>query len=165
MMGTRCGDIDPSVVIYMMKELGCTPDEMDTLLNKKSGMLGVSGISSDARDIADAIDKGDERAIRTMNLYVNRVINMIGGYYIQMGGCDAIVFTAGLGENDIALRQSVLDRLSATMGVKCDPSRNNVRGEDRLITTDDSKVAAYVIPTLEELMIARDTYRILGLHE
>ena len=165
MMGTRCGDIDPSVVIYMMKELGCTPDEMDTLLNKKSGMLGVSGISSDARDIADAIAKGDERAIRTMNLYVNRVINMIGGYYIQMGGCDAIVFTAGLGENDIALRQSVLDRLSATMGVKCDPSRNNVRGEDRLITTDDSKVAAYVIPTLEELMIARDTYRILGLHE
>lgn len=164
MMGTRCGDIDPSVVVFMMKELNCTPEEMDTYLNKKSGMLGVSGISSDARDIADAIAKGDENAIRTMKLYVNRCINVIGGYVAQMGGVDAISFTAGLGENDIELRQQILDRLQPSLGVVCDPQRNNVRGKDTLISTDDSKVAAYVIPTLEELMIARDTYRILGLN-
>ena len=164
MMGTRCGDIDPSVVVFMMKELNCTPEEMDNYLNKKSGMLGVSGISSDARDIADAIAKGDENAIRTMKLYVNRCVNVIGGYVAQMGGCDAIVFTAGLGENDIDLRQQILDRLTPTLHVVCDPVRNNVRGKDTLISTDDSKVKAYVIPTLEELMIARDTYRILGLN-
>lgn len=164
MMGTRCGDIDPSVVVFMMKELNCTPEEMDTYLNKKSGMLGVSGISSDARDIADAIAKGDENAIRTMKLYVNRCINVIGGYVAQMGGVDAISFTAGLGENDIELRQQILDRLQPSLGVVCDPERNNVRGKDTLISADDSKVAAYVVPTLEELMIARDTYRILGLN-
>ena len=104
MMGTRSGDIDPTVVFYMMKKLNCTPDEMDTFLNKRSGMLGVSGISSDARDIQAAVDKGNERAKLTVDLYTNRVINVIGGYYMQLGHVDAIVFTAGLGENDTIMR-------------------------------------------------------------
>ena len=164
MMGTRCGDIDPTVVFYMMKKLECTPDEMDTFLNKRSGMLGVSGISSDARDIQAAYEEGNERAILTVDLYTNRVINVIGGYYMQLGHVDAIVFTAGLGENDAHMRERVLKKLEEGMGVSIDYELNKqIHGKECLISKPDSKIAVYVIPTNEELVIARDTVRLLGL--
>ncbi len=163
MMGTRSGDIDPTVVFYMMKKLGCTPDEMDVYLNKKSGMLGVSGISSDARDIEDAVKAGNERAILTQELYVNRVINVIGGYVMQMGSVDAIVFTAGLGENDASLRGKILKALTSGLGLSINYEANNVRGKENCVSNEDSKVAVWVIPTNEEVVIARDTVRILGL--
>ena len=164
MMGTRCGDIDPTVVFYMMKKLECTPDEMDTFLNKRSGMLGVSGISSDARDIQAAVDKGDERAILTTELYTNRVVNQVGGYYAELGHVDALVFTAGLGENDSVCRERILKGLEEAMGLSIDYDLNAViRGKECLISKPDSKVAVYVVPTNEELVIARDTVRLLGL--
>lgn len=164
MMGTRCGDIDPTVVFYMMKKLGCTPDEMDTYLNKKSGMLGISGISSDARDVEAACQKGDKRALLTQELYVNRVINVIGGYFMQLGHVDAISFTAGLGENDAKLRGKILNALQEGMNLNIDYELNDtIHGVEQLISTADSNVAVYVVPTNEELMIARDTQRILGL--
>ena len=164
MMGTRCGDIDPTVVFYMMKKLECTPDEMDTFLNKRSGMLGVSGISSDARDIQAAVDKGDERAILTTELYTNRVVNQVGGYYAELGHVDALVFTAGLGENDSVCRERILKGLEEAMGLSIDYDLNaTIRGKECLISKPDSKVAVYVVPTNEELVIARDTVRLLGL--
>ena len=164
MMGTRCGDIDPTVVFYMMKKLECTPDEMDTFLNKRSGMLGVSGISSDARDIQAAVDKGDERAILTTELYTNRVVNQVGGYYAQLGHVDAMVFTAGLGENDAFCRERILKGLEEAMGLSIDYDLNaSIHGKECLISKPDSKVAVYIIPTNEELVIARDTVRLLGL--
>ena len=164
MMGTRSGDIDPTVVFYMMKKLECTPDEMDTFLNKRSGMLGVSGISSDARDIQAAVDKGDERAILTTNLYTNRVINVVGGYYMQLGHTDAMVFTAGLGENDAQTRERILKNLEEPMGLSIDYELNStIHGKECRISRDDSRIAVYVIPTNEELVIARDTVRLLGL--
>ncbi len=164
MMGTRSGDIDPTVVFYMMKKLECTPEEMDTFLNKRSGMLGVSGISSDARDIQAAYDEGNQRAITTINLYTNRVINVVGGYYMQLGHVDAMVFTAGLGENDAHMRERVLKHLEEGMGLSIDYELNaKIHGEECLISKPDSKVAVYVIPTNEELVIARDTVRLLGV--
>ncbi len=164
MMGTRCGDIDPTVVFYMMKKLECTPDEMDTFLNKRSGMLGISGISSDARDIQAAVDEGNERAILTTKLYTNRVVNQVGGYYAELGHVDALVFTAGLGENDAQTRARILKGLEEAMGLSIDYDLNaSVRGKECLISKPDSKIAVYIIPTNEELVIARDTYRLLGL--
>ena len=161
MMGTRCGDIDPTVVFYMEKKLGCTPDDMDTYLNKKSGMLGVSGISSDARDVQAAYDSGNERAAITEDLYVNRVINVVGGYCMQLGHVDAMVFTAGLGENDVDMRERILKKLSEGMNLDIDYDLNKtIRSKECQISKDDSKVAVYVIPTNEELVIARDTYRL-----
>jgi acetate kinase len=164
MMGTRSGDLDPTVVFYMEKKLHCTPDDMDTYLNKKSGMLGVSGISSDARDIQAAVDKGDDRAKLTVDLYTNRCINVIGGYYMQLGHADAMVFTAGLGENDAQTRERILKHLEEGMGLSIDYELNaTIHGKEALISKPDSKVAVYVIPTNEELVIARDTVRLLGL--
>lgn len=164
MMGTRSGDIDPTVVFYMMKKLGCTPDEMDNYLNKKSGMLGISGISSDARDIENAVEEGNERAILTQKLYVNRVINVIGGYVMQLGHVDAISFTAGLGENDTNLRAMILKALSEALSLDINYELNaKTRGKEVLISTDKSKVAVWIMPTNEELVIARDTQNILGL--
>ncbi|MBQ9328392.1 MAG: acetate kinase [Solobacterium sp.] len=164
MMGTRCGDIDPTVVFYMMKKLECTPDEMDTFLNKRSGMLGVSGISSDARDIQAAVDKGEERAVLTTELYTNRVVNQVGGYYAQLGHTDALIFTAGLGENDDKCRERILKGLEEAMGLSIDYELNStIHGKECLISKPDSKTAVYVIPTNEELVIARDTVRLLEL--
>ncbi len=163
MMGTRCGDIDPTVVYYMMNQLKCTPDEMDTYLNKKSGMLGVSGISSDARDIEDAAQAGNPRAILTQKLYVNRCVNIIGGYFMQLGRVDGIAFTAGVGENDTKLRELILKGLEEGMGLSIDYEFNSeIRGKEVKLSKDDSKVEVFVIPTLEELVIARDTYRLLN---
>ena len=163
MMGTRCGDIDPTVVYYMEEKLGCTPEEMDTYLNKKSGMLGVSGISSDARDIQAAVDAGNPRAIITYNLYVNRAVNLIGGYYMQLGHVDAMSFTAGLGEHAVEIREGILKGLEEGMGVKIDYELNSKTHSEAKISLPDSKVEVFVVPTNEELVIARDTVRLLGL--
>ena len=163
MMGTRSGDIDPTVVYYMEEKLGCSPEEMDTYLNKKSGMLGISGVSSDARDIQAAIEEGNERAILTQKLYCNRVINIIGGYYMQLGHVDAISFTAGLGEHTTQIREGILKGLEEGMGVRIDYGLNSVTHSEAKISTPDSKVEVFVVPTNEELVIARDTVRILGL--
>lgn len=164
MMGSRCGDIDPAIVPYIEKKTGMTPDEIDTALNKKSGMLGISGISSDARDVEDGVKAGNERAILTQAMYVNRAINVIGGYIMQMGGVDAIAFTAGLGENDVHLRHMICEAMSEMLGLVMDYEKNDSsRGEEVMISKPESKVQVWVVPTNEELVIARDTYRILGL--
>ena len=156
-MGTRCGDIDATVIPYMMGKLKLSAKQMDEILNKKSGLLGISGESSDSRDIEEGINKGNERCILAQKMYVRRIIDYIAKYYVELGGCDAIIFTAGVGENSIHTRREVVDGLKA-LGVEIDEEANNVRGEERLITTENSKIPCYIIPTNEELMIARDTY-------
>lgn len=160
MMGSRCGDIDCSIVPYIMKETGMSSDEIDNALNKKSGLLGVSGVSSDSRDVEDGIKNGNERCKLAQDMYVNRIVNYIAMYFVEMGGADAIVFTAGVGENSISTRKQIIDKL-AVLGVKLDEEANNIRGEERKITTDDSAIPVYIIPTDEEVMIARDTYSLL----
>lgn len=160
MMGSRCGDIDCSIVPYIMEQTGMSAKEVDNALNKKSGLLGVSGVSSDSRDVEDGCNAGNERCILAQEMYVRRVINYISMYYVEMGGADAIVFTAGLGENSITTRKQIIDGLSA-LGIKLDESANNCRGKEVLISSKDSSVACYVIPTDEELMIARDTYELV----
>ena len=163
MMGTRCGDIDPTVVYYMQKKLGCTPEEMETYLNKKSGMLGVSGVSSDSRDVENALKEGNERAKLTYDLYVNLVINVVGGYVMQLGHVDALVFTAGLGEHATMVREMICDKLAEGLGVRINYELNSKCHNEALISTDESKVKVYVVPTNEELAIIRDTVEILGL--
>ena len=163
MMGTRCGDIDPTVVYYVEQKLNLTAAQMDTELNKKSGMLGVSGISSDSRDIEDAVTKGDENAIRTVNLYAQRVIDFIGSYYVELGSVDAIAFTAGLGEHATKMRERILKKLEKPLGVKVDYALNEKTHSEAKLSKPDSKIEVYVVPTNEELMIARDTQNILGL--
>lgn len=160
MMGSRCGDIDSSIVPYIMEQTGMSASEIDNALNKKSGLLGVSGVSSDSRDIEDGIKNGNERCKLAQEMYVNRIVNYIAMYFVEMGGADAIVFTAGVGENSISTRKQIVDKL-AVLGIKLDEDANNIRGEERRITTDDSTVPVYIIPTDEEVMIARDTYSIL----
>ena len=159
MMGTRCGDIDATILPYIMEETGMTPKEMDTVLNKQSGLFGISGVSSDSRDIEDGINNGDERCILAQKMYVKRIVDFIAKYYVELGGCDAIIFTAGVGENSISTRMEVMEKL-ACLGVKPDIERNNVRGKETLISADNSKIPVYIIPTNEELMIATDTYNL-----
>ena len=160
-MGTRCGNIDPAIVTFLMKEEGLSADEVNDLMNKKSGVLGISGISSDFRDIEDGAFKDkDPRAILALKVFEYKVRATIGSYAAIMGGVDAIVFTAGVGENSISTRKEILNKL-AVLGIKVDEEANNVRGEERKITTDDSAVPAYIIPTNEELMIAKDTYSLV----
>ncbi len=161
MMGTRCGDIDPAIIVYLMRKYNYSADELDTLLNKKSGMLGVSGISSDSRDVEAAAKDGNHRAALTEQIYVSRVVETIAGYYGIMGGADAIVFSAGIGENSIPLRQKICDRLEC-LGVHVLEADNDVRGEERRLSSDDSKMSVYLIPTNEELMIARDAFKIFN---
>lgn len=166
MMGTRSGDVDPSVIPYLCKKLDKTPDEMNDIYNKKSGMLGVSGISSDSRDIEDAYNKGDEAAIRTSNLYSRIVSKFIGSYYVELGGCDAIVFTAGVGENAGYLRSLIIKDIHDALGVELDEAKNAQRSDsNRVISSENSKIKVMVIPTNEEVMIARDTMRLLKLQE
>lgn len=159
-MGSRCGDMDATVVTYAMEKTGMTPKEMDIVLNKQSGLLGISGVSSDSRDIEEGIKNGNERCILAQEMYVKRIVEYIAKYYVLLGGCDAIVFTAGVGENSISTRKEILNKL-AVLGIKVDEEANNVRGEERKITTDDSAVPTYIIPTNEELMIAKDTYSLV----
>ena len=157
-MGTRCGDIDAAIVPFLQKKYGYTAAEVDNIMNKKSGMLGISGVSSDNRDIQAAAEAGNERAQLAQKMFYARVIEIVGGYYALMGGADAIVFSGGIGENDVTTRKAVCDGLSA-LGVKICDQRNNVRGKETLISTDDSKMQVWLIPTNEELMIARDAYK------
>ena len=164
MMGTRSGDVDPSILPYVMRKENLNIDEMLNVLNKKSGMLGVSGISSDSRDIEEAYEKGDPAALRTSHLYARIVSKFIGSYFVELGGVDAIAFTAGLGENAAYIRTLVIKDVEEALGVHLDEDLNAVRsGDERVISTADSKVKVMVIPTNEEVMIARDTVRILGL--
>ena len=158
-MGSRCGDIDASILPYVMNITGMTPSEMDTAINKKSGLLGVSGVSSDARDVEQEANNGNKRCILAEKMYNRRVIEYIAKYYVLLGGADAICFTAGLGENAINTRKEIMEGLRV-LGVKVDEEANNVRGVERLITTKDSSIPCYLIPTNEEVMIARDTYNL-----
>lgn len=158
-MGTRCGDIDPAIIPFVMKKEGLDADGVDKLMNKESGVYGMTGISSDFRDIEDAAAEGNELAINALDAYAQRVKKYIGAYAAEMNGVDAIVFTAGLGENGISMREMICADMDF-MGIKLDAEKNNVRGKDRIISADDSKVKVLLIPTNEELMIARDTLRL-----
>ena len=158
MMGTRSGDVDPSVIDYLIEEVGMDMKEVITMLNKESGLLGISGVSSDFRDVQNAALEGNERAQLAIDIFYRRVIAYIGRYFIALGGVDAICFTAGIGENSFFARKGICD-----LGIELDEDAN-VNGQgDRLISTPNSKVKVFVIPTNEELVIARDTKRLLNL--
>ena len=159
-MGTRSGSIDPAIVLYLINELKYSTEDVNTLLNKKSGVLGISGVSSDFRDIEDAAAKGDERAILALDIYHYRIRTQIGAYAAAMGGVDAIVFTAGVGENGPETREKCLEGLEF-LGVEIDKEANNVRGKIREISKAGCNVKAFVIPTNEELVIARDTLELI----
>ena len=161
MMGTRSGDIDPSIIPYVMEKEGKNASEIVEDLNKKSGVLGLSELCSDMRDLVEACDEGNSQAIIAKNKYVRRVVDYIAQYYVLLGGADIIVFTAGVGENNVAIRREICEKLSC-LGVKIDLDLNNIRGEEAKISTDDSSILVYTIPTNEELMIARDTLRLMN---
>ena len=155
-MGTRSGDIDPAIIEFVGKKEGLDLEGMNNVLNKKSGMLGISGVSSDGRDLGDAAAKGNKRAQLALDVFDYRVIKYIGAYAAAMNGVDAIAFTAGIGENNIEMRENVCAHLTY-LGAELDKEKNNVRGEERIISTDASKVKLLLVPTNEELAIARDT--------
>lgn len=161
-MGTRSGNIDPAIITYLINELGYTSEEVNTMLNKKSGLLGISELSSDFRDIRDAaFDRKEERAILTKDVFFYSIKKQIGAYAAAMGGVDVIVFTAGIGENSIETREGVLEGLEF-LGVKLDKEKNAIRADINEISTDDSRVKAYVIATNEELMIAKETLELIN---
>ncbi len=157
MMGTRSGDIDPSILEFICNKKGITIGEATNELNKKSGLLGVSGVSSDSRDIEDAIASGNERAKLAQDIYASKVANYIAMYNNMLDGADVIVFTAGLGENSKDMREAIVSRIHS-LGVTLDLDANNMRGEFKCVSSKDSKIPVYVVPTNEELMIALDTY-------
>lgn len=159
-MGTRSGDIDYSLIPYVMKEAGMSLEEVDSVLNRKSGLAGISGVSSDLRDIEAGIEKGDKMCELAFNMYVRKIASYIAMYFVLMGGCDAICFTAGAGERSPLMREKVMEKLSP-LGVKVDPELNKAFGEESLVSSKDSKIPVWTIPTDEELMIARDTYELV----
>lgn len=159
-MGTRCGDIDPTVVEYVAQKEDLSLEEAMVVMNKKSGVLGISGVSSDFRDLEEAAANGSERADLALKTFVHTVVKTVGSYVAVMNGVDVIVFTAGIGENDTAIRASVLEHFGY-LGVTLDPVANDVHGKERIISTEDSKVTAMVVPTNEELAICRDTVEIV----
>lgn len=159
MMGTRTGDVDPAIVTYLMEKLGKSAHEVLDIFNKKSGMLGISGVSSDAREVEDAIAKGNERAVLTRKIYAERVRQVVGGYAMQLGHVDALVFTAGLGENDTSIREAILDSLEKGLSLNFDRELNSkTRGVEKKLSTEDSKVDIWIVPTDEELVISRDAF-------
>ena len=160
MMGTRCGSIDPAIVPLIMKKENLTPDEMDRVMNKKSGILGVSGWTSDNRDIEEGTKRGDARCQLITNMLCHQLTKYVGGFATAMGGVDAVVFTGGIGENNPAYRTYVADKLKF-LGVEIDEEKNHIRGEEVDFSTPASKVRFLVIPTNEELMIAKDTYELV----
>ena len=160
-MGTRSGDIDVSLVPYVMEKEGKSVGEIMDILNKKSGFLGISQLSSDSRDIEDAIKEGNEQAELAQKMFVNSVVKYIANYYVEMGGCDVLAFTAGIGENSSSTRAQIVEQL-ACLGIKLDVEANNVRGELTCISSKDSNTLVYLVPTNEELMIAIDTYELIG---
>ncbi|MBR2295139.1 MAG: acetate kinase [Clostridiales bacterium] len=159
-MGTRTGDIDPAIVPFLMKNENLTPDEVDTLLNKKSGVLGVSGVSSDFRDLHKAASEGNERAQLALDMFSYQGSKIVGSYAAAMGGVDVIVFTAGIGENTDTVREAIIKPLEF-MGAKIDPAKNNGTRTEAIISADDSKVKIVVIPTNEELAIAQETMALI----
>ena len=160
MMGSRSGDIDPSAVTYLMQKTGMQPQEMADFLNKKSGVLGITGISSDMREIESAAAEGNERARLALDMYNYRIKKYIGAYAAAMGGLDVIVWTAGVGENQVGTRLDACSGLEF-LGVKMDAEANNCRGKEKLISAPDSKVQVWVVPTDEEIVIARDTMELV----
>lgn len=160
LMGTRCGDIDPAIIPYLMDVKGYSYEEVNNIMNKKSGVLGLSGVSSDFRDIEDAAAEGNERAKLALDVFHYRVKKYIGYFMAAMNGVDAIIFTAGLGENAAETREEIVADME-WFGIKMDKEKNKVRGQERIVSTDDSKVKIIIIPTNEELMIARDTLTLL----
>jgi acetate kinase len=161
MMGTRCGDIDPAILPFLIGKENLSFREIDSLLNRHSGLLGVSGLSSDMRDLLEAASEGNKQAQVALEMYRYRIQKYIGAYTTAMNGVDVIVFTAGIGENNVELRKSLCAHLTC-LGVELDAERNNVRGQEQEITTPASKVKVWVIPTNEELMIARETMECCG---
>ena len=159
-MATRSGDIDPSIVTYLMEREGISPQDFDHILNKKSGAWGVSGVSEDYRDIEEAYNMNDARSILALDSQAYKVAQYIGQYMITLGGLDILTFTGGVGENGFETRERICKYLEF-LGIKLDPEANKVRGEEKLISTVDSKIKVYVVPTNEELMIAEDTKRII----
>lgn len=159
-MGTRCGDIDPAIVTYIREKENLDQGVANEILNKKSGVLGISGVSSDFRDLEAAAEEGNERALLALKVFAHKVRFYIGAYIAEMNGVDAIIFTAGVGENDIAMRDIICNDLG-NLGIKLDLVKNKVRGKEMIISRDDSRVKIILIPTNEELMIARDTYEIV----
>ena len=159
-MGTRSGDIDPAIVTFIREKENLPQGVANEILNKKSGVLGISGVSSDFRDLEEAVAEGNERAALALKVFAHKVRFYIGAYIAEMNGVDAIIFTAGVGENDITMREVICHNLG-NLGIKLDPLKNKVRGKETIISTDDSRVKILLIPTNEELMIARDTYNIV----
>ena len=159
-MGTRSGDIDPTAVTYIMQENNISPKEMENILNKESGVLGVSGVSSDFRDLEAAAKEGNKRAQYALDMFITRAKRYIAGYMAEIGSVDAIVFTGGIGENSIDMRKDIMDGFQQ-FGIEIDEEKNNVRGGAHEVSTDDSKVKVMVVATNEELMIARDTKSIV----
>ena len=159
-MGTRSGDIDAFIVPYVMKESGMTMEEVLDSLNKKGGLLGVSGISNDSRDIEEGVESGNERCILAQELFTNRIVGYIGKLAIFMDKIDAICFTGGIGENSSMTRKEILNKIS-NLGIVLDEEANNTRGKFTLITKEESKIPCYIVPTNEELMIAKDTYNLV----
>ena len=160
MMGTRSGDMDPAIIEFICQKENITVQEMTTILNKKSGALGLSGLSNDYRDLVEAAQGGNQDAINALDVMVYRVIKYIGAYYMALGGVDAIALTAGVGENNLELRAKIVEGLAA-IGIKLDVEANAVRGVERKISTDDSAAQVWVVPTNEELAIARETARLV----
>lgn len=159
-MGTRSGDIDVSLVPYVMEKEGKSVGEIMECLNKKSGFLGISMLSSDSRDIENAVKEGNEQAILAQKMFVNSVVKYISQYYVELGGCDVIAFTAGIGENSAPTRLQIIEALSC-LGIKLDIEANNVRGEFKCLSSKDSSSLVYLVPTNEELMIAMDTLALI----
>lgn len=166
MMGTRTGTLDPSVVTFLAEKESMSPAQMSDMLNKKSGLLGISGVSSDDRDVTKGVIEGNDRCKLAHEMLRYEISKFIGSYYVALGGCDAIVFTAGLGENQPHHREAIGESL-ACLGVAVDKDKNNaaIKGHEGLISTPDSKIKVYVIPTNEELVIARDTEQIVKEHQ
>ena len=158
-MGTRCGDIDPAIVTYIREKENLSQGKANEILNKKSGVLGISGVSSDFRDLENAVAEGNERAALALEIFAQKVRFYIGAYIAEMNGVDAIVFTAGVGENDVNMRELICRDLG-NLGIKLDIMKNKVRGKETDVSAEDSKVKLLLIPTNEELMIARDTYNL-----
>lgn len=156
-MGSRSGDIDATIIPYIMEQTGKSITEVVDDLNKRSGYLGISGVSSDSRDVEAGIDEGNPRCILAQKMYISAVVGYIAKYYVFLGGVDAICFAGGVGENSKTTRKEILESL-AVLGIKIDYKANEVRGKEALITAPDSSIPVYVIPTDEEVMIARDTY-------
>ena len=160
-MGTRSGDIDPAIVTYIREKENLPQGAVNNILNKKSGVLGVSGVSSDFRDLEAAVEEGNERAELALRMFAHRVKHYIGAYIAEMNGVDGIIFTAGVGENDIGMREIICADME-NLGIKIDPLKNKVRGKDTIISPEYAKVTLMLIPTNEELMIARDTNEIVS---